>query len=241
MPFLWHTHTYVIDATHRLFLQQRRSLLAGCSTISCVQRQSRWTYNRTILWYIWRMAKVRAWSSSGHILQYEDREVSIYQRFSYEPVWTSRLWNKLYCVRIWKHLSTTYYEKDRSYSNTSVLPLNTLHTLYINSDFISTNHSSTYSENKTENRWDVLGGGQSAPLAVYLIFPRHVHQEELAADRQSDDSAVLEAGSVFSITLHLAQRTPLILAEESIQIATVHLVTVCWYLMLCPPNYTASY
>jgi hypothetical protein len=25
---------------------------------------------------------------------------------------------------------------------------------------------------RTENRWDVLGAGQSAPPEVYLIFPR---------------------------------------------------------------------
>jgi len=25
---------------------------------------------------------------------------------------------------------------------------------------------------RTENRWDVSGAGQSAPPAVYLIFPR---------------------------------------------------------------------
>ena len=30
---------------------------------------------------------------------------------------------------------------------------------------------------RTENRWDVLGAGQSASLEVYLIFPRYAHQE----------------------------------------------------------------
>jgi len=38
----------------------------------------------------------------------------------------------------------------------------------------------------TGNRWDVSGAGQSAPPEVYVLFPRQVHQEESAADRQSD-------------------------------------------------------
>jgi len=43
---------------------------------------------------------------------------------------------------------------------------------------------------RTGNRWGVSGAGQSASPEVYLIFPRQVHQEESAADRQSDDRFV---------------------------------------------------
>jgi len=38
---------------------------------------------------------------------------------------------------------------------------------------------------RTENRWDVSGAEQTAPSEVYPIFPRYVHKEQSAADRQS--------------------------------------------------------
>ena len=43
---------------------------------------------------------------------------------------------------------------------------------------------------RTENRRYVSGAVQAAPPEVYLIFPQQIHQEESAADRQSDDRPV---------------------------------------------------
>ena len=80
-----------------------------------------------------------------------------------------------------------------------------------------------------------------------LIFSRQVHQEV----RGTKDlflvtlqSAVLYARSVFSVTLHLAELTLLIAAEESIQIATAPYLVLFQLrsvLMPCRPNYTASH
>jgi hypothetical protein len=50
---------------------------------------------------------------------------------------------------------------------------------------------------RTEKRLDISGAGESTPPEVYLLFPRQVHQEESAADRQSDDS-------LFQVTLQNA-------------------------------------
>jgi hypothetical protein len=43
---------------------------------------------------------------------------------------------------------------------------------------------------RTENKWDVIGAGKSAPPEVYLTFTREAHQEESAADHQSNDTSV---------------------------------------------------
>jgi len=45
-------------------------------------------------------------------------------------------------------------------------------------------------KDRTENKWDVSGAGQSASPEVCVIFPREAHYEESAANRQSNDRSV---------------------------------------------------
>jgi len=45
-------------------------------------------------------------------------------------------------------------------------------------------------KDRTENKWDVSGTGQSSPPEVCVIFPREAHNEESAAYRHSNDRSV---------------------------------------------------
>jgi len=45
-------------------------------------------------------------------------------------------------------------------------------------------------KDRTENKCDVSGAGQSAPPEVCVIFPREAHYDESAANRQNDDGSV---------------------------------------------------
>jgi hypothetical protein len=45
-------------------------------------------------------------------------------------------------------------------------------------------------KDRTVNKWDVSGAGQSAPPEVCVTFPREAYHEESAAYRQSSDRYV---------------------------------------------------
>jgi hypothetical protein len=96
---------------------------------------------------------------------------------------------------------------------------------------------------RSENRWDASGAGQPAPPEVYFMFPLLIHQEESAADRQSDDRSVpgdtAECCSVSEIS-NWCYFTPSRTYTSNPSHSPLT-VTVCWDLRPYLPNYTASH
>ena len=111
-------------------------------------------------------------------------------------------------------------------------------------------------KDRTENRWDVSDVGQSAPLKAYYIciFPREAHYEVSGVPSQQRQICTWRhcrvlfckwdqhVESLYTFTFNPGQSVSIATTLYRVQFnSTPSSVTVCWDLMPCLPNYTASH